>query len=101
MTRTWSAEGDVILPGAVRYTLSSGNEPTDRWHVSMSMPPPNLRDLAGRGPWPTLYVLDAPITFLVAAQTAQLTMAYSHGPDAGPSPWSASCGHRRPTTSAP
>jgi predicted alpha/beta superfamily hydrolase len=79
VARTWSANGDVTLPGAVRYTLRTGDELTDQWHISVSLPPPNLRDIAGPGPWPTLYVLDAPITFVIAAQTAQLTMAFSLG----------------------
>ncbi|MDQ2788940.1 MAG: alpha/beta hydrolase-fold protein [Actinomycetota bacterium] len=79
MASTWSGEGNVTLPGAVSYTLSAGNEPTDQWRVSVAMPPPNLQAIAGPGPWPALYLLDAPITFVIAAQTAQTTMAFSLG----------------------
>lgn len=67
------------LPAMVRYTLAVGNEPTDHWHVSVATPPPHLQALAGSGPWPTLYLLDVPITFVIAAQIAQTTMAFSLG----------------------
>jgi uncharacterized protein len=78
-SHTWSSAEPVTLPGAVRYTFNTGDDPSQRWHVSVATPPPSFGDLAGTGPWPTLYVLDAPITFVVAAQTAQTTMAFSLG----------------------
>lgn len=45
----------------------------------MATPPPNLQARAGSGPWPTLCLLDAPITLVIATQVAQTTMAFSLG----------------------
>ncbi|WP_021593737.1 alpha/beta hydrolase [Actinomadura welshii] len=74
MTVHWSA-GPVELPGAVRYTLTTGDDPTDRWHVDVAVPPATSR----QDPIPVLYVLDGFLTFLTTAQIAQNTLAFSLG----------------------
>ncbi|MBO2458400.1 alpha/beta hydrolase [Actinomadura violacea] len=78
MTITWAAER-MELPGAVRYTVVTGTEPGDQWHVTVAPPPPNLRKAAGPGPFPALYLLDGLLTFATAAQIAHTTFAYSLG----------------------
>lgn len=67
------------MPGAVRYTMVTGSDPTDRWHVSVAMPPPGLQAAAGPGPFPVLYLLDGFLTFLTSAQIAQTTLSFSLG----------------------
>ncbi|WP_433251030.1 alpha/beta hydrolase [Actinomadura nitritigenes] len=78
MAISWTA-GRAELPGAVQYTLVAGAEPTDRWHVTVALPPPNLRAVAGPGPYPVLYLLDGLLTFATAAQIAHTTLAYAAG----------------------
>ncbi|WP_192808632.1 alpha/beta hydrolase [Actinomadura montaniterrae] len=78
MAISWTA-GPMELPGAVQYTLVAGGEPTDRWHVAVALPPPNLRKAAGPGPYPVLYLLDGLFTFATAAQIAHTTLAYAAG----------------------
>ncbi len=75
---TWT-ETPFRLPGAVQHTFTLGPDPTDGWSVFVAMPPPSLREVAGEGPYPTLYVLDASITFAVAAQVAQTILWLSSG----------------------
>lgn len=70
---TWAAEA-VELPDAVRYTVTAGAEPTDRWRVSVALPP-----ASEKGPFPVLYLLDGFLTFVVAAQVARTTRAFSLG----------------------
>lgn len=79
MRTRWRADGDVVLPGAMRYTLSTGDTAMDQWDVSVSLPPPMFQGAAGLGPFPTLYVLDTPMTFLVTAQIAHNTMGLAAG----------------------
>jgi predicted alpha/beta superfamily hydrolase len=79
MSVNWAAE-PMRLPDAVRYTLVTGGEPTDQWHVSVALPPPGLLPgAAGQEPYPALYVLDGLMTFVSTAQIAQTTLAYSAG----------------------
>jgi uncharacterized protein len=77
MAVSWTA-GPVELPGAVQYTLVAGDQPTDRWHVAVALPPPGLV-AAEPGPFPALYLLDGFLTFVAAAQIAQTTLAFSLG----------------------
>ncbi|MEO3830181.1 alpha/beta hydrolase-fold protein [Actinomadura sp. B10D3] len=76
MTARWSA-GPVELPGAVRYTLITGDGPTDRWRVEVAVPPAATR--GEHAPVPVLYVLDGFLTFLTTAQIAQNMLAFSLG----------------------
>lgn len=68
----------VELPGAVQHTLTVGDAPTDQWHVQVALPPANLP--AGPGPFPALYLVDGFMTFIVAAQIAQTTLAFPLDP---------------------
>lgn len=43
----------ATLPDAVRYTVTAGGGPTDRWRVSVALPP-----APEEGPFPVLYLLD-------------------------------------------
>jgi len=78
MVSSWTAK-PFELHGAVQHTLSAGDKPTDQWHVSVALPPPNLQALAGQGPFAALYLLDGWLTFVVAAQIAAATLAFSLG----------------------
>ncbi|GAA2143150.1 alpha/beta hydrolase [Actinomadura napierensis] len=72
MAAHWSA-GPVELPGAVRYTLVTGDGANDRWDVAVALPPAGART----EPLPVLYLLDGFLTFLTTAQIAQNLLAFS------------------------
>ncbi|GAA2629348.1 alpha/beta hydrolase-fold protein [Actinomadura fulvescens] len=77
MAVSWTAGRPVELPGAVHYTLVTGSEPTDQWHVAVALP--HQRASTNPGPFPALYLLDGFLTFMAAAQIAQTTLAFSLG----------------------
>ncbi|MFD0689479.1 alpha/beta hydrolase [Actinomadura fibrosa] len=76
MTAQWTA-GPFQTLNAVQYTLVTGGEPTDHWHVSVATPP--TRDATEKAPFPVLYLLDGFLTFAATAQIARTTMAFSLG----------------------
>jgi uncharacterized protein len=78
MVSSWTAR-PFELQGAIQHTLSAGDKPTDQWQVSVALPPPNLQALTGPGPFAALYLLDGWLTFVVAAQIAATTLAFSLG----------------------
>lgn len=70
---TWAAEA-AELPDTVLYRLVAGRQPTDRWRVSVALPPSGEE-----GPFHVLYLLDGFLTFVVAAQIARTTRSFSLG----------------------
>ncbi|MEU8346989.1 alpha/beta hydrolase-fold protein [Spirillospora sp. NPDC048832] len=69
MTASWTA-GPVDVPGSVQYTLVTGDRPTDRWHVSVAVPPPELRADAEQ-PVAVMYLLDGFLTFTPTRATSR------------------------------
>jgi uncharacterized protein len=74
---SWGAPVPWTLPGAQRHVLTTSTG--DRWRVDVALPAPSVRDAAGPGPYPVLYVLDGNATFAVTAQVASHTLGEARG----------------------
>jgi len=68
------------LADTVQHMLSVGDKPTDQWRVTVSIPPTEVAGAQGASPpFPALYLVDGWLTFVIAAQIAQATLAFSLG----------------------
>lgn len=75
----WDAGMPVEVPGAIRHVVRTGQGQRDEWQISVALPSAIVRADVGPGPYPTLYVVDGWLTFGVAAQITQTTLAFSLG----------------------